>query len=33
MRMLALDQVWRDLVKFDLFLDFDSLSKEEHKMK
>jgi hypothetical protein len=25
--LLALDQVLRDLVKFDLFWDFDSLSK------
>jgi hypothetical protein len=31
--LLALDQVLRDLVKFDLFSDFDSLSKEERKMK
>jgi hypothetical protein len=36
--MLALDQVlgdpWsRSLVKFDLFWDFDSLSKEERKTK
>ena len=31
--VLALDQVLRDLVKFDLFSDFDSLSKEERKMK
>jgi hypothetical protein len=31
--LLALDQVLRDLVKFDLFWDFDNLSKEERKMK
>jgi hypothetical protein len=31
--LLALDQVLRDLVKFDLFWDFDSLSKEERKTK
>jgi hypothetical protein len=31
--LLALDQVLRDLVKFDLFWDFDSLSKMEHKTK
>jgi hypothetical protein len=31
--LLALDQVLRDLVKFDLFQDFDSLSKEERKTK
>jgi hypothetical protein len=27
--VLALDQVLRDLVKFDLFSDFNNLSKEE----
>jgi hypothetical protein len=31
--LVALDQVLRDLVKFDLFWDFNSLSKEERKMK
>jgi hypothetical protein len=31
--VLALDQVLRDLIKFDLFWDFDSLSKEERKTK
>ena len=31
--LLALDQILRDLVKFDLFWDFESLSKEECKMK
>jgi len=31
--LLALDQVLRDLVKFDLFLDFESLLKEEWKTK
>ena len=32
-RLLALHQVLRDLVKFDLFSDFDSMLKEECKMK
>jgi hypothetical protein len=31
--LLALHQVLRDLVKFDLLWDFDSLLKEERKMK
>jgi hypothetical protein len=31
--LLALDQVLRDLDKFDLFWDFDGLLKEERKMK
>jgi hypothetical protein len=31
--LLALDQVLRDLVKFDLFSEFDILSKEDLKMK
>jgi hypothetical protein len=30
---LALEQVLRDLVKFDLFSNFDILSKEERNMK
>jgi hypothetical protein len=30
---LSLDEVLRALVKFDLFWDFDSLSKEERKTK
>jgi hypothetical protein len=31
--LLALNQFLRDLVKFDLFSNFDSLSKEERKKK
>jgi hypothetical protein len=32
-QVLALDQFEISLVKFDLFWDFDILSKEEHKTK
>jgi hypothetical protein len=31
--LLALDQFWRSLVRFDLFWDFDRLSKVERKSK
>jgi len=30
---LALDQIWRSFVRFDLFRDFDELSKLERKSK
>jgi hypothetical protein len=31
--LLALEQFWRSLVGFELFWDFNRLSKEEHKLK